>query len=309
MPEFPNPVLLGIDLDFLPEFAGARGIPELEAARRLVATLGAKAPRRIHLVLSYSTGDEYTPILLRWLGDAVLMMLRLFPSVPPPESERPWAFLASAEGLRKAGAYDALVTMLKNRSPSSPEGTAGLLYLAEALYFRNDIHGAFEACREACRLDKRAAGIFFWIGKSLAIEGCVDEAARFIAAGREADSQARDWQAEAYLALAMKQAGRDGEAMAILDRLAAAYASYSAEFLVGAMLLDRGDRRQAERRFENALRRLESSPDLEVDLPEVRQAVISAARFYDRTGRPDMSGRLRGDVRFRGWFLGEGSGR
>jgi tetratricopeptide (TPR) repeat protein len=302
MPDFPDPVLLGIDLDFLPEFARERGLPELEAARRLVLTFGKRAPRRLHVVMSYSTGDGYTPILLRWLGDAVLDMLGAFPSAPSPEGERLWAFLQRAEDLRRMCDYDSLVRFLKARPPSLPGEPARLLYLADALYLQDEVERSFDICRDACRLDKRAAGIFFWVGKGLAIEGRLGEAARFIDAGRDANPGARDWEAETYLALGLKGAGRDAEALAILERLAAAYNSFSAEFLIGEMLLKRGDRVRAERRFNEALRRLAFHSDPEVDLPEVREAAASAVRFFERTGRTEKAGLVKNDARFAAWF-------
>lgn len=301
MPDLPDPVLLGIDLDFLPEFARERGLTELEAARRLVRTLGKKAPRRLHVVMSYSTGDGYTPILLRWLGDATLDMLGAFPPAPSPEGERLWAFLQRAESLRQTGEFDSLVGFLKARSPSLPGEPARLLYLADALYLKDEVERSFDLCRDACRLDKRAAGIFFWIGKGLAIEGRLGEATRFIGAGHDADPGARDWEAETYLALGLKAAGRDAEAIAVLQRLAAAYNSFSAEFLIGGMLLERGDRVLAERSFDEALRRLAFHSDPEVDLPEVREAVASAVLFFERTGRREKAGLLKNDARFAAW--------
>ena len=302
MPDFPEPVLLSIDLDFVPEFARKRNILELEAAQRLIKVLGKRAPRRLHVVMSYSTGDGYTPILLRWLGDAVLDMLRAHPSAPSRESRRLWAFLERAEGLRRTCEYVTLLKILKADPSSVPGGPAPLLYLADAYYLRDEVEFSFEACREACLLDKRAAGIFFWVGKGLAIEGRVDEAARFMDAGRKANPAARDWQADAFQALALGRAGREIEALAILERLSTAYTSYSAEFLIGRMLLEKGDRPRAERHFDVALGRLESQPELEVDLPEVREAVVSAAGFYESIGQPEKAGRVRKDVRFSEWF-------
>jgi tetratricopeptide (TPR) repeat protein len=194
------------------------------------------------------------------------------------------------------------VSFLKACPSSFPGGPTRLLYLADAYYLQDEVELSFKSCRDACLLDKWAAGIFFWVGKGLAIEGRVDEAARFMDAGRSANPAARDWQAETFLALALKRAGREAEAMTVLERLAAAYTSYSAEFLIGGMLLERGDRLQAGRHFDKALGRLESQPGLEVDLPEVREAVLSAVRFYECVGSTDKAGRVKNDTRFGAWF-------
>jgi len=302
MPSFSRPVLVGIDLDFLPEFACERGLTDLEAARRLARVLGERVPRRIQVVMCYSTGDGYTPVLLRWLGDALLDFLMAYPSGLIPERGRIWAFLAEAERLRRAGAHQALIDMIDSRPRPLLGAAAGWLYLADAFYFRDEIERSFKACLEACRLDKRSAVIFLWVARGLAIEGRTDEAARFIAAGREADPRVRDWKAEAYLALALEREGRGAEAVAVWERLSAHYTSYSAEFLIGKRLLEMGDGPGAGRRFDEAVRRLDLHPDIEADFPEVCEAVVSAVRYYEVTGRTGRASRLRCEPRFRDWF-------
>jgi hypothetical protein len=78
MPDFPGPVLLSVDLDFLPEFSES-GHPGIEAPGDWSRSWG-KA-QRLHVVPVHSTGDGYAnlPAVAR---DAVLDMLRAFLPAP-----------------------------------------------------------------------------------------------------------------------------------------------------------------------------------------------------------------------------------
>jgi hypothetical protein len=67
-----GPIILSVDLDFLPVYAAERKVDEVAAATELARALRQKAGRPLDFVMSYSVNDGYTPILLRWLGDFFL---------------------------------------------------------------------------------------------------------------------------------------------------------------------------------------------------------------------------------------------
>lgn len=306
LPHLGESILLSIDADFFPFAAFYRGFTALSEIRALFSALREARYAVRDVVLSYSVQDGYLPVGLRWIGEAVVELLRdpsLVQSKDPPERWKALQQLALLKTRGEKGEAELLDRALELLA-NQPHDPALLLYAAEAVVRHGGDEKALTYAVEACKIEKGYCVGLREIGLQLLERGNFAAGSLFFAAGDRLLPGMRYGQLDKGMALV--KIGRTSEAMEIFEEINARAGAFPVGFVIGALQELAGDRKAARLSFDKALAVVESSPYISVTHLEIEEAVKRAAAFYREEGLFREAGLLENDSRLRMNNAGEG---
>jgi len=298
LPKIADPVLLSLDANFLSYAAGYRGITLLTEIRALVTALGAARYEVRDAVVSLSVQGGSVPVDLRWIGEAVVEILR-DPSIArqqePPENWNALQKLSllKAGGREKEGEMLDIALSLLERQPHQP---ALLFFAATAIAGHGGGSAALAYAEQACTVNRGYCVGLREIGLQLLERGAIDDAKKFFSAGeRLLPGMAYGLLDEGIL---LVMAGRPVEAVATFERLIARVGTFPGAFLVGGVHVTSGNRAAARISYDAALAAL-AQPYVSVSREEVAAAIRGAAIFYRNEGLIAQAELLERDERLR----------
>lgn len=305
LPALREPVIVSIGADYFPSAADFRGTTPLGEVRALFTALRAVRYPVLETVVAFSVQAGEVPPHLRWVGDAVLEVLKdpalALPGKPPPRwriLQRLSAPAVPAAPGKETEAEAALLGTVLAELELQPHDPALLLYAAEAAVRHGRGGGrARSYAEEACRIDRGYCAGLPEVGLRLVAAGDVEEGLRCFAVAEELLPGMPYGQLD--LGIALMKAGRAAEALAALEKVRARDGAFPSGFLIGAVHLFQDDRAAARLAFDAALAALEGAADASVERGEIAQVIETAAAFYREEGREQEAGRLEGDPRLR----------
>lgn len=304
LPPAAGPVLLHVDAASLPMMSAVRGRSLLSGVRDLLLALAARRYPTADAVVAYSVEEGVLPVDLRWIGDALVALLRdpapLAFATPPA----PWWQIQDAMRQLGGGERHAEMPVMDKllRLHDDHPGSAALHFLMARSYLRLGAEErALETGEDACRIDPGYCFGLEDLGLQLLERGRPDSAEVFFAAG----ARLRPGMRFALLdkALGLARAGRVEAALAALTVQIERNGPLPAAFVAGALLARQGDRAGARRRFDEALAQLArvpagvAIPGFAAGRTEIAMAAAYAARFYREEGLAAEAARLEGDLR------------
>ena len=291
LPSFKKPVLVSVDIDFLPYAATEYRLTKLESARMLLKALSSKAYRVIDASVAYSVNGGFTDIQSRWLGDVVVQMFREPHFIFSKREYGLWSAYQKADTCtsqnRNKDAKGCLTPLLKRYKNNS----VLLTYSAIAFYQLNDIEKAFQYAEKACLSNRAYCYTLPHIGRYLTVEDRLAEAERFFLRGWSLNPEMLYYQWT--LCFAFTNAGEHYKALSCFEALVPLIMSSSLHFLIGHLYLELEDEVSATEHFNLAQQLLDSeSNDLE-DWPESRDAITQASLLYEKRGQVESAKKMK----------------
>lgn len=297
LPKLGEPVLVSLDADFFAHAARYRDVTLLTEIKSLVTVLRDARYAVRDVVVAHSVQGGSVPVELRWVGEAIVDVLR-DPSIAlqqdPPER---WSALQHLSELKAGGPAQQgemlnVALSLLERQPHDP---ALLLFAAEAAAGHGGGEAALAYAEQACRVERGYCVGLREVGLQLLERGVVEVAARFFAAGERLLPGMSFGRIDEGILLA--KAGRTAEAVVTLEKLIAHEGAFPGGFLVGAVHVASGNRAAARRSYDAALAALTQSPYAFVRREEVAGAIRGAASFYRDEGLIEQAHLLERDAR------------
>lgn len=298
LPKIVAPVLLSLDVAFLPSAARYRGITLLTEIRALAVALRDARYTLRDAVVAYSVQGGSVPVALRWAGEAMVDILRdpsLALQQEPPErwNALQQLTLLKAGGRAKEGEMMNVALSLLERQPHDP---ALLLFAAEAAVGHGGAGAALAYAEQACKVNRGYCVGLREVGLQLLERGAVVEAEKFFAAGETLlPGMVYGLFDEGIL---WARAGRPAAAVATFEKLIAREGAFPGAFLVGAVHVASGNRAAARISYDAALAAL-AQPYVSVAREELAAAIREAAVFYRDEGLVAQSELLESDPRLR----------
>ncbi len=281
LPDIEGPLVLSLDLDFLPPFARAQGLDKLAALRTLFEALHRKKYGIQGALMAFSVNGGYLSVLNRWTGEisaAILKNPRLN-DLPPPGLWQIWQQLDDAY---EANDPDRLLqTALPWVDSSSPDPTI-LLYTAVAYYAGGNLIKAFNHAEAACRIDSRYCYGLADIGQCLIDTQRLPEALKFFetAYALKPDMNFR----QKNLADALKKKGQYAKALAYYEIYQSRNGAFPVQFHIGDTYRLMGEDASALEHFLKALKCLQENPYASIKHQTDADAVDAAIEFFERKG-------------------------
>lgn len=299
LPAIRDPVLLSIGADYFTAAAAYRGATPLVEIRRLFAALREARYAVLDAVFAYSVQEGELSPDLRWVGAAVLEVLR-DPAIAlgetPPERWRVLQRLATLGARGDEGVEMEMLGMALAELEKQPHDPALLLYAAAAAA-RHGMSQALSYARQACRVDSGSCAGLGQIGLRFVAAGDVEAGLGFFAAA-EALHPGFEY-GRLDLGIALMKVGRATEALAVLEKVRERAGAFPSGFLIGTVHLFLEDRPAARRSFDAALAAVERGADFPAVSAETARAVAIAADFYREEGLEREARVLENDARLR----------
>lgn len=297
LPRIDTPVLLSLDIGFIPCAADFHGLTFLTEMRSLFAALRAVRYSVQDAVVAYTVHPQHLPVELRWIGEAVVEILHepaLALADAPPER---WTALQQLYLLKVKGppGEGEMLDMALSLLEKHPHDPALLLFAAEASARHGGGGAALSYAEQACSVDQGYCVGLREIGLQLSDQGNLDAGARFFAAGERLRPGMEYRQFD--MGIALWRAGRPVEALDALGKIREHDGAFPSGFVIGAMHAALGDRAAARLSFDNALAVVERTQSIAVSVPEVAQAIQRAAAFYREAGLTREAALLETDPR------------
>lgn len=278
LPEFREPVLLDVDLDFLTTASAATqevtSRPSM-TPDELVARLRAKGIATDLATVSMSTMGGYLPPACRWVGPAMRQALERGGAPPDPR----WTARAAAAREAETDAPPAAAARWREQAARTPEDGSAWYALSRAAEAAGDAAGAKDALARAVAADPLLA------------HATLFEADRQWLDGRPAEALAlyerylRESPASPYRAYALRRragglarAGRADEAIAAFREVLALAPDHGDSHLdLGLLLRERGD-------LDGAIRELQAARRI---LPGLATYAMALGTTLGMAGRND----------------------
>ncbi|BDV44318.1 hypothetical protein GURASL_32410 [Geotalea uraniireducens] len=291
LPAIDRPLLLSFDVDFFPTYSQQYRESYLTALHNVFDALDARDYRiRDAIVCSSVNGDYYLPPHLRWVADAVTMIL-VRPQLlrqSPPEQLLLLQQLDTAYRTTDAAAMLQLLEQYLDRYPLPPL----LLYKAYAHLLEHEFPPALAAAESCCRQDKRYCPALPYIGIICYEKGLYREAEKFFRAGFVADPAMRTGLFQ--FGHCLRKLGRLQEALDVYERDARLNGSFPTRFLIAETCLAAGDSRGAGSALTAAIESMEREPYAEFVSRTEAEALYALLDFCDRRGLAGEAALLRG---------------
>jgi tetratricopeptide (TPR) repeat protein len=300
LPTIDHPVLLSIDIDFLPYLSVEYGVNKLEAIKMLFGSLYKRKYKVKDAVVAYSVNGGYTTVSDRWLGNVILEMLKEPALLSDPKPPELWTILQTADIYIKENKPKEVIQYLLPLLETYKNHPALLIYVADAYYLLNDIEKAFYYAEKSCLIDKKFCYILPYIGKYLVIEGRLSEAEQFFTRGYNLNPEMNYLQGD--FAIALKKAGRYHDALKYFEILKSMNGSFPSDFMMGEVYLLLGDERAAMSNFDRGRDFLKGNPNIEIKNPEIADAMISAVKFYEKNAYKNYAEEISKNPRLKSIF-------
>ncbi|TAN42779.1 MAG: hypothetical protein EPN25_02610 [Nitrospirae bacterium] len=282
LPEPQEPLVVSIDLDFLPALAAEQRIEKPDALRKLAYRLRSKAYQAADVSVSYSVNGGFTSALNRWLGNALIRFIRTPETLSDDPLMPPWANYQAADRYASRLLPAEGLAYVQKPLGDHPGDAALLLYAADFSYLLNDLQGAFRYADRACKAERQYCFGLLHVGRYLTREGRLDEAVRFIEAGasRHPGMLYHQWE----LGFALLEANRPSEALRIFDPLRLLLGAFPLELFRAEAYLLLGDGERAAAHCDLAIKGLKTASVNGTDDARIGMAIIAAIERFEAAG-------------------------
>ncbi|MFC1524497.1 tetratricopeptide repeat protein [Thermodesulfobacteriota bacterium] len=290
LPEFQEPVLLSIDVDFIPVMAANTGERLIDAVRGIVNGLARKEFQVGDVSIAYSSDGAYVSTCHRWVGDLIVDLLGH--PIISLRSQLPghYEFLQRAERLRAMGRHGDLLDLLTPFLDEDFITAPALMYAAFACSGSGAVDQAFEYAEAACEKDRNYCTGLPEIGSEMLYTEGIEAAERFFVEGyRRNPDMARG---QFKLALAMKKAGRYDDALHYFNMFRKLYGTFPVDFYIAETQLLNGNDSAALGYFNSARQQLLIDAHAWSAFGDER-VVRRAIDFYERKGYENYAGEMQ----------------
>lgn len=289
LPEISSPLLLSIDADFLPTYGTEYRSAYLPSLQKMFAALHAQRYQIQDAVVSYSVNGDFLPPHLRWVGDAVAMLLKdpVMLSAPPTERLLLQQEIDNAYRTIDAGTMLALATPYLARH----EDASLFLYSAYARVLQNKPDMAYVAAMAACNIDRAYSTGLPFIGQMYFNKGEYLVAERFFRGGLSVNPKMANGLYQ--FGHCLRKLGKLQEAVGIYEQDRALNGSFPTGFLLVETHLLRNDPQSATAILKETMGYLEQNPYASVDNVAAADAVYRALEFCAQYGMGEEAARLR----------------
>ena len=298
LPSIGEPVLLTVDADFYPTYFENYRTAYPRALRTTLGALFNVGYRIQDMVVSYSINGEYLQPQLRWVGDAVAMILRKPEMIKEDKPPEQLLLLQQLDNAYRAENAVEMLSLAKNALPSQPPSV--LVYKAYAHMLRGDLDKAYEAATASCTLDRMYCTALPYLATKLWEKGEYPQAERFFLNGYLLDPLMTNGYFQ--YACDLRSIGKLRAAIEYYRKDVTVNGSFRGNMLIFDTFLMLGDQEHAVDALKTAISGLEYNSYVKVTNPPMADAVYRAIDFCEEKRLKELSVRLKNSPAVQGMF-------
>ncbi len=299
LPVVEGPVMLRIDIDFFPEHSKKYRVTYLTALHNMFQSLYSRNYRIQDPVVSCSVNGDYLPPHLRWLGDAVAMILENPGSLDEPPLEL-LTLLQEIDNAYRTVNSGEMLKFTEHYFSRYPEASM-MLYKAYAYMLQGDSEKALAAAMESCNADKEYCPGLPYMGSLYFVKKQCEEGIKFFRAGYSADPAMRN--GLYHFAHCLRDLGNVQEAMRYYKKDVILNGSFPTDFLIFETLFLSGEGQEAIAALDTAVRGLKRNPYAEVVNKRAADAIYAAIDYGDQNGLKEMTETLLNNRTIKQMFI------
>lgn len=290
LPDIEEPLVLSLDLDFLPPFARVHGLDKLSALMIFFEALHRKKYGIQEALMAFSVNGGYLSVHNRWIGEISVAILKN-PHVNDLPLPRLWRIWQRLDDVYEANDPDRILKIALPFIDVGGKDPNILLYTAFAYYAKGDFTKAFKYAEEACRIDSRYCYGLADIGQCLIDTQRLPKALKFFEAAYalKFDMNFR----QKNLADALKEMGQYPEALTYYKIYQSRNGSFPVQFQIADTYRLMGDEESALKHFIGALKCLQKNPYASITHQIDAEAVFAAIAFFEGKGLKTKAAELR----------------
>ncbi len=293
LPEIREPVLLSFDIDYFEPMAFEYGVDRATSLRILMGAIFQRAYRVKDTVVAFSVNGGYLRDYHRWMGEAVIAMLKEPRLLSNP---RPlWHTLSEIDALVKRGDTKMAETIIQTAMDRFGQKKALRAYLSRVYFQEGRPSEAYTTAKALCEEDRSYCYLLVGLGIELSQKDRPLEAERFLKFAYQRNPDI--FYGQAHLGNAFRHKGMFQKAIEYYKLFKARNGSFPADFFIGQTYLLMGNTSMAQRYFDLGIEGLKKNPYVDVKNKEVSEALRAAVRFYEKKGLRTKAEAIRSDKR------------
>ena len=291
LPDINSPLLLSIDTDFFPPYSATHEKSYLPALHAVFQALYNKKYQLLDAAVCYSINNNYLPTHLRWIGDAIGMILEQ-PALINDQPTELLALLQQLDNDYRGTDAEQILHLIESWQARYPNPSLQA-YKALAYTLQNDPEGAYQAALASCNRDKHYCTLLPYIGNYYYSEKRYTVAERFFMAGFTVDPNMANGLIQ--YGHCLRQMGRVKEAMSWYIKEETINGLFPTRFLIAEMQLLLRDKTTAADSIAKVVQSMTNNRYAQIVSSEIANAVYVALDFCDKEGFDDLSRALRGN--------------
>jgi len=293
MPTIREPVVLSVDLDFIPAAAFEFQTNKLAIVRTLTLAIKEKKYDIKSASIAYSINGEFLPVEYRYLGKIVSEAIKNPGLLNRPNPPSHWSVWWESESWIRNRQYEGALDFLDSMEQRSPGHEALPVWRSLALIGLSRYDEAYDIAERICTEDKGYCYLFHKLGRRVLESGKLDKAGRFFEAGISKDPSMRMFNDLTLYADALYNNKKYDDALRISELLLKIDGSFPAGFISGAVYMKKGDEESALKQFEKVREHLSSYAGKVVKTDDLRRMVLDAIDLYERKGLSKEASAIR----------------
>ncbi len=289
LPDFGEPVLLTVDVDFFPEAVSSYRYKLADSVKGTFKALFRKGYEIRDATVAYSVDGGFLPTYRRWVGDLAVDDLRRPAELSRNELLERYSILQRADLLVFMKRYEDLLNYLVPVMNERDDPSL-LTYAAKASFELGWIGKAFDFAEGACLAQKNYCYGLPELGNAVLDKYGLRAAERFFRRGYELNPRMDQGQFE--FGVALKKAGKYDEAIESFQVFRSIYGPYPVDFFLAEAYLKKRDKVSAQRYYDSGRAAMMTLPNAVAGLRDAN-AIKRAAQFDDNKGRADYSTELK----------------
>ncbi len=290
LPDFGEPVLLTVDVDFFPEAVSGYRYRLANSVKGTLKALFRKGYEIRDATVAYSVDGGFLPTFRRWVGDLTVDTLRRPADFSRNELLERYSILQRADLLVLMKRYEDLLNYLVPVMEERKDDPSLLIYAAKASLELNWIGKAFAFAEEACLAQKDYCYGLPEIGNAVLDKYGLRAAERFFKRGYELNPRMDHSQFE--FGIALKKAGRYDEAIESFQVFRSIYGPYPVDFFLAEAYLNKRDKVSAQKYYGSGRAAMRTMPNAVAGSKDAN-AIKRAAQFDNNKGHADYSTELK----------------
>jgi len=291
LPKIAEPVILSIDLDFLPAAAFEYHRDKTSALQMFFDALFAKKYRIRDALVAYSVNGGYMRVISRWLGDEAAKVIES----PSYRGSPFWSALQKADIAYKQKRLGKSMNEIMPMLGRFADHPAVQVYIAYADLELGRYDEAFRYAEKACLTHRNYCYALLDLWYELKDSENPAETEKFYERGLELNPDMNNRLVE--IALYLRKQKRYDESLKYLLRHRKLNGVYPVDFLIGETLLMKGDEEGAKKYFDSVRVFLRTDRYASVRNVEDVSAIKAAYNFYIGKGMKENALELRNNPR------------
>ena len=281
LPDIDAPLLLSIDVDFIPPLARSQGPDETSALITLFEALHKKKYKIKDALMAYSVNGGYLSVTERWIGLQCLDLLK-HPEMVGRPLPRVWLLRQLAHTYYCTDNPKSLLGLVLPYLRSHQKDATLMTYAAFGFCGMGDLHTSFKYAHYVCRNNPVYCYALADIGQCLLDSNQKQDAIKFFETAYGINPHMNFRQKE--LADALKKAGDYEQALHYYEITRKKNGSFPVDFLMGELFLHLGEEDVALVHFVRGVENLRKDPYAAIHGDIDSKAVQKAMGFLKRQG-------------------------